>query len=64
MLLILTSTKRSVFDKAIIITGWNSTKMVPSIEINDNMAITLLARDWKGFANYGSNGVVKIEKHN
>jgi len=41
-----------------MIKGWSSTKYSPSAKEND-IATALLARDWKGFDNYGSNGVLE-----
>lgn len=41
-----------------LLKGWSSTKNEPSASKNE-IATTLLARDWKGFDNYGSNGVLE-----
>ncbi len=42
----------------VLLKKWSSTKGKPSATRN-NIATALLARDWKGFDNYGSNGVVE-----
>ena len=43
----------------VLLKGWSSTKGKPSGERNE-IATALLARDWKGFDNYGSNGVLEV----
>ena len=47
--------------KTVKLTGWNSNHLTPDAEEND-VACTLMARDWKGPSNYGYNGVVEINE--
>lgn len=45
----------------VLLNGMSSQKHEPEMRKND-IAITLCARDYKGFNNFGSNGVLECKK--